>query len=177
MLRSNTASGVLNPSRHIQTWHRVNNPTTTKLLLANFAQQVLGGEEKTVVKADELCNQTSQGNAHYCVFFGFVCVCLFSSSHSFSPHLSLGGKLCCVIWGLLGFPWYCTPPPLDMHTPASCFRNVRHSRQDWQGNLQMNCWGSILLCPPFIWLLCQETFSRVTQRALKERHEKYLIEM
>lgn len=66
----------------------------------NFCLQTLHSRyswedaKKTVVKTDELCNQTSQGNAHYLYVFGLF-VCLAFPLHSFSPvYLSMAN---CVV--------------------------------------------------------------------------------
>lgn len=53
--------------------------------------------EKTVVEADELCKQTSQGNAHYCAFLVCLFVCVASPSPSSLYCLSLNGKQRCLI--------------------------------------------------------------------------------
>lgn len=108
-LWSNIASSLCHPinplllllSRHIQTWQMIigklyffslrppglrQQPTKQpnfyfyKLCAASTPGR---GLKRQWWKADKLCNQTSQGNAHYCVWFFYAC--LFSFSNSFSP--------------------------------------------------------------------------------------------
>lgn len=77
------------------------------------------------------------------VCFRFVCLAFFPF---FLSCLSLNGKLCCLIWGLLISRWYRTPRHL-ICTPSSWFKMFfcTAPRLTWQLISEgSNHWGSIL---------------------------------
>lgn len=91
-------------------------------------------------KPMKLCNQISQGNAHYCALFG-----LFIFFPLFLFCLSFNGKLCCLIWGLLISAFECTVS-FDTHTLRADSKCSFHwQRMTWQLISEgSNHWGSIL---------------------------------